>query len=166
MWQWLAEAWRRALQWMGQTIDAATDAAIDALEGFGGWLYRTFGDLFTALTGFFSTILRPLLDLFGGLFYLLQSLVDVLILLVQLLLLLVQVLVAIVGGLFRSLAALAAFDPASVQASPNPYQVGTDLILGQWAAAGGDVVAAVLSWAVWLALAYAVLRLFARTRPA
>lgn len=166
MWQWLAEAWRRALEWTGETIDAATNAVIDALQSFGGWLSRTFGDWFTAITGFLSTILRPLLDLVGGLFYLLQSLVDVLILLVQLLLLLVQVLVAIVGGLFRSLAALATFDPASVQASANPYQVGTELILGQWAAAGGNVVAAVLSWAVWLALAYAVLRLFARTRSA
>ncbi len=166
MWQWLSEAWRRALQWTGETIDAATNATIGALQSFGNWLSRTFGDLFTAVTGFLSTILRPFLELVGGLFYLLQGLVDVVILLVQVLLLVVQVLLATVGGLFRSLAALAVWDPASVQASPNPYQVGTELILGQWAAAGGDVVAAVLSWAVWLALAYAVLRLFARTRSA
>jgi len=166
MWQWLSEMWRRGLEWVGQAFDSATNAIISALQSFGGWLSRTFGDWFTALTGFLSAILRPFLDLVGGLFYLLQNIVDVIILLVQVLLLVIQVLLATVGGLFRSLAALAAFDPASVQVSANPYSPGTELILGQWQAAGGDVVASVLSWAVWLALAYAVLRLFARTREA
>lgn len=166
MWQWLSEAWRRALEWTGETIDAATSAVIGGLEGFGGWLSQTFGDLFRGLTGFLSTILRPVLDLFGGLFYLLQSLVDVIVLLIQLLLLLLQVLVATVTGLFRSLAALVTWDPASVQPSYNPFSRGTDLILGQWAAAGGDVVAAILSWALWLVFAVAVVRLLGRTREA
>lgn len=166
MWEWLSQLWRRGLDWLGQAIDNATSALVWALQRMGAWLSDTFGDLFTALTGYLSTILRPFLDLIGGLFYLLQSVVDVVIMVMQVLLLLVQVLLATVGGLFRSLAALVSWDPATVAEGRNPFATGTDLILGQWAAAGGDVVASILSWAVWLLFAVGVVRLLGRSREA
>lgn len=164
MWEWLAELWRRGLQWVGDAIDSATYSVIHALQSMGAWLSSTFGELFRGITQFLSTILGPLLDLIGGLFYLLQGIVDVVVLIVQLLLLTVQVLLATIGGLFRSFARLAAFDPTAITPETNPYAVGTNLILDQFNQAGGDVLAAVLSWAVWWMLAIAVVRLMARSR--
>lgn len=166
MWEWLSGLWRNGLSWLGNAMDNMTGAIIDALQGMGTWLSNTFGALFEAITGFLSTILQPLLDLIGGLVYLLMNLVDVVILVIQSLLLLVQVLLAVVGGLFRSFAALAQFDPSSVPVDYNPFGVGTALVLEQFSLAGGDVIAGVLAWAVWFALAVAVVRLLARDRSA
>lgn len=166
MWQFFANLWQGLITWLGSAMDNMTTAIIRALQGMGNWLSTTFGGLFRELTRFLSAILQPLLDLVGGLVYLLMNLVDVIILVVQTLLLLVQVLFGIAGGLVRTFAALAQFDPNTVTVERNPYSVGTDLLLGQFSRIGGDVLAQVLAWAVWLLLAVAVIRLFAREKSA
>lgn len=164
MWTFFSDLTNGALRWMGSLMDNIAQAIINGVQGFGNWLSRSLGDSFEAITSFLSAILQPFLDLIGGLLYLLSNLVDVLILVIQVLLLVVQVLLSLAGGLFRSFAMWAVFDPATVPADHNPFASGTSLIFDVFSQAGGDVVAAVLSWACWFILAFAVMRLFARDR--
>jgi Na+/pantothenate symporter len=157
--------WSGMLGWFGQLGDRIYRGIIGAFQGLTSWFQTAIGGFFTEITRYLTAIFGGLWDLVAGFFYLLAQALDVVIMAVQVLLYLVQVLLAVGGGMARSLAKLASFDPASVTPTHNPYAAGTNLIFGVWRDLGGDVIAQVAIWAWWFALATAILFLFARSRP-
>jgi hypothetical protein len=133
-----------------------------------GWIWQGFRDLAAYIGGllrnfaqFLYKLLQPLWDFLGGLMYLLTSLLDVLILVVQMVLLFLQVVLAVVGGVIRTVVSLVTWDPSQVAPEVNHFANGTGLFFDLLNSMGGNVVAQVLQWAIWLLLAWAILRLFA-----
>lgn len=145
LWEFLT----RWFGWFWSGIHAAVSAFGDIL-----------GQFFTSITTYLSTILQPLLDFLGGLGYLLQTLLDIIVLTIQIFLLLLQVALATVGGVMRTFVSLAAWDPSTLAPERNPYDAGTQLILSWWDQLGGGVVPLVLSWVVWVLFVRAVFRLW------
>jgi hypothetical protein len=166
MWDFFSKLWRDGLDWLGGLLGGLFGGLIRALENVASFIGNAIGRLFTELTRFLGLLLAPIIDLITGIGYLLGHILGVIVLIIQAALYLVQVLVAIGAGLMRSFAGLMTFDPATVTTTHNPYAVGTALIVDQFSRAGGDVWAAIISWAIWLGFAYGVLLLFNSMRKA
>jgi len=161
--EWLSGLWQSGLSWIGELINSATGALVSALQGVGQVFSQTLGQYLQVFAGWLGNLLAPIWDLIQGLVYLIGKAIDVIILVIQALLLLGQVVLAVGGGLLRTIGSLASFNPATVAAVPQgKYVTGIGLFTGLWGAVGGDVIAQIVNWAIWLAAAWTVMRLIRR----
>lgn len=161
--EWLSGLWQSGLSWIGELINSATGALVSGLQGLGQFFSQTIGQYLQTFAGWLGNLLAPIWDLVQGLVYLIGKAIDVIILVVQVLLLLGQVVLAVGGGLLRTIGSLATFNPGAVAAVPQGrYATGIGLITGLWGNVGGDIIAQIVNWAIWLAAAWTVMRLIRR----
>lgn len=162
MWEYLGGLWQRGIDWLSGAFSGAVSAVVRALESAVGWLGDLLAPLVTAITEYLSYVLGPVWDLVLGILYFGGRIIEVIILVVQAVLLMLQILISGAGGLLRTVWSLATFDPAHITAVHNPYLAGTNLVLGVWSSAGGDIIALVFSWVIWMIGIWALLRLLLR----
>lgn len=122
-------------------------------------MIKYIGDLFLGLWNGILKIFTHVYWFFQGIFYLFSKAFEIGIYIFEILYMLLQVFFAFVSGLISTVWAIANYNPANVVSIYNPYAQGTQLAITVWNNAGFTVLAGVLSWALYIITAVAVLKL-------
>lgn len=163
MWDFFGGMFSSALQWLAGAFDGIVDRLLGGLEGLGTWLSQAFGSFFQAITGFVGRLLQPVIWVVQGVLYLMGRVIDLAALLLRIILLLIQILFSAAHGVLTTVSNLAAWDPNTVQpTTQSVFARGIGLVFDKVNAAGFDVLAQVLAWAIWLLALLAIARIIGK----
>jgi len=138
---------------------------INAIVSIFTWLGNFIGDLWNGFKNFMAQIFRPLLLFFQGLWYLLTKVFDIVVLVVQVIFGLFKVVISVIAGIFHTFATLLGFSGSTdYYYMPNAYQQGYAGVAGFLSQTGLSTIATIMIIFVWMATAYAVIRIAGGSR--
>ncbi|MEL7656938.1 MAG: hypothetical protein AAGU75_13650 [Bacillota bacterium] len=133
---------------------------MNAITNIANWFGSIFQGFFTGIKGFITTLFKPLILLFEGVWYLITNLFSIVVLVIKLILGLFHVVAAVIGGIFSTFGQLLGFTGiTSYYHLPTAYHEGFYGIANILNQAGFNTVAYIMAAFVWMITAYAVIRI-------
>lgn len=133
---------------------------LNSIISLAQWFGGIFTGLFNAIKSFFTTLFGPIILLVGGIWYLITSLFSIIVLIIQVVLGLLGVVVAVIGGVINTFSGLLGFSGSTAYyALPSAYQQGFSAVTGFISNSGFNTIAYIMAAFVWMATAYAVIKI-------
>lgn len=145
---------------MYQFFQTLIQGLMDGISTIGNFFGSALGNLFNALKGFITTLFKPLILLFEGIWYLITSIFVVVVLVIKLIFGLFHVVIAVIGGIFSTFGQLLGFTgTTSYYYLPSAYSQGFYGIADILNQAGFNTIAYIMAAFVWMLTAYAVIKI-------
>lgn len=144
------------------------DTFISSIDSLGTLLSSGLSSVSQAIWGFFTwlwnnlvTFFQPLMDFVNGVIYFIEQVLGVVVLVLTLALKLIAIPFALIGGLFHIISSFLSWSavPSSID---TDFQQGLNIFKTALDSVGGDVIAGVLSFLVWLLIVYAIFRILSK----
>ena len=124
------------------------------------WFGSIFTGFFNAIKSFLTSLFGPVILFVGGIWYLITSIFNIIVLIVRVVLGLLGVVTAIVEGVLNTFSGLMGFSGStSYYALPSAYQQGFNAVTGFISNSGFNTLAYIMATFIWMATAYAVIRI-------
>ena len=124
------------------------------------WFGGIITGLFNGIKAFFAALFGPIILLLGGIWYLITSVFNIIVLIVRVVLGLLGFVTAIVGGVFNTFSGLMGYSGStSYYALPSAYSQGFNAVTGVLNQTGFNTIAYIMATFVWMATAYAVIKI-------
>ncbi len=136
------------------------ESALEFIRSLFAWLGELLGDFFDGIKGFLINIFQPVLTLIEGVFYLLTQCFIIAILVVQIVFGLFKIVAGIMIGAYSTFMQLLDYSGStSYYYMPDLYQGGWNMVFSFINETGLNTMALLMAVFIWLATAYAVVRL-------
>ncbi|EGW40146.1 hypothetical protein [Desulfosporosinus sp. OT] len=133
---------------------------LNGLISIAHWFGSIILGLFNAIKSFFTALFGPIILLLGGIWYLITNIFEVIVLIIKVVIGLLSVVFAIFGGVLNTFSGLMGFSGStSYYALPGAYQQGFNTVTGFISQTGFNTIAYIMATFVWLATAYAVIKI-------
>lgn len=124
------------------------------------WFGNIFTGFFNAIKNFFTALFGPIILLIGGIWYLITSIFNIIVLVIKVILGLLGVVVAVISGVINTFSGLMGFSGSTAYyAIPSSYQQGFNAVTGFFSNTGFNTIAYIMAAFVWMATAYAVIKI-------
>lgn len=133
---------------------------LNAIVSIANVLIGIPGALFNAFKSFMVQLFGPILLLFQGIWYLITSIFNIVILVVQVILGLFYVAAGVIGGIFSTFSQLMGFSGNTAYYNvPSAYSQGFSAVANFFSQTGFSNIAYIAAVFVWMLTAYAVIRI-------
>ncbi|SHK92507.1 hypothetical protein [Desulforamulus aeronauticus] len=133
---------------------------VNAIVSIANFFSGIIQDIWIALKNFLSKLFETVILFFQGVWYLIAKVFDIVVLVVQVIFGLFKLVWGVVAGIFQTFSSLMGFSGSTdYYYLPHAYQSGWDEVIKLLSKTGFNTLAAIIAVFVWMATAYAIIRI-------
>lgn len=145
---------------MFEYFQSLGQSLLNGIISIANWFGGLFVGLFNGLKNFITTLFSPLILFVQGIWYLITSLFNIVILVIQVVQGLFYVVGGVIGGILNTFSQLMGFSGStSYYYLPSAYSQGFSSVTGFLNQTGFNSMAYIAAFFIWMLTAYAVIRI-------